>query len=352
MNPFTLLRNGLNRLLPFATPGTPLIQDLLHLAALCTVLYYAPQIQTFVQERLNAESGNGAEDQTDASSNQNDQAPANTNLESARDHQARAGAGVAAAVHQPAEPNWAPAQVDDDDDDEDNDDENDSDDDNNPEDNPLNGQPGPAAVNPRTTTPRTVGAKKAKSLARRDQRRAYHEFMRSQGEAQRARDAEEAKERESFAAEERARRGAAEAELELKRAREREERREREGRSRTVEMERRENTVIAVREEVARRGVCDLDVVARGIGGVDREWVEGLVRASGMLNEGAQNERVLVTQSGWAVRVTGEYLDEAYRALLEGDGVGDGEGRVSTRQLGTLLERIVFREDTEGAVAG
>ena len=43
----------LNRFLPFATPGTPLLQDLIHLGAICTLLYYAPQIQHWAQAQQN-----------------------------------------------------------------------------------------------------------------------------------------------------------------------------------------------------------------------------------------------------------------------------------------------------------
>lgn len=328
MNPFTLLRNGLNRLLPFATPGTPILQDLLHLAALCTVLYYAPQIQTYVQGRLNLETESQAEDQAadPQQTVENDQT---------RDIN---------ADEQPTAGNWAqPHASDEDEEDDENENETENDDFNpipNAED-IAEGQPGPA--NPRPINPRTVGAKKAKSLARRDQRRAYHEFMRSQGEAQRARDAEEAKEREEFAAEERARRVAAEAELEVRRAKEREERRVRENRVRELEMGRRERAVGAVREEVRRTGMCDLEGVARGVGGVDREWVEGLVRASGMLNEGAGDARVVITEAGWVVKVTREDLDEVYRIALESAQAGDEQGRVSTGQLGGLLEGVLNR---------
>jgi hypothetical protein len=59
----------INRLLPFATPGTPLLQDLVHLGAICTILYYAPQIQHWAQERqhqLAAADGNTVGDATPA----------------------------------------------------------------------------------------------------------------------------------------------------------------------------------------------------------------------------------------------------------------------------------------------
>ncbi|GAB7353208.1 hypothetical protein MBLNU459_g3731t1 [Dothideomycetes sp. NU459] len=343
MNPLTLLRHGLNRLLPFATPGTPILQDLLHLAALCTLLYYAPVIQTFAQQRLGGESSAEPGEQTDeAQQGATQDDPADVDPRPA----AQPGPDQAANDAQGAR--WEPAHVDDDDDDD-----NDSDDDNDGGGGgggggPAEGEAGPAGGGrPRPAANRTVGAKKAKSLARRDQRRAYHEFMRSQGEAQRARDAQEAREREAVVAGERARRAAAEAELEARRAGEREARRAREARERREEMERRAAAVEVVRAQLASSsGLCDLAGVARRVGGgVDREWVERLVRASGIFNE-AQRDGALVTitESGWVVRVTRGDLDEAYRIAVETAQGGNDADRVTPKQLGGILEHVIRRK--------
>ncbi|KAJ9628697.1 hypothetical protein H2203_002599 [Taxawa tesnikishii (nom. ined.)] len=321
------LQSLINHLLPFATPGTPLVQDLLHLVALCTALYYAPQIQEYVQQRLHR-----------TPTQQQNQAAQN---EDTRDqHQVNPEPGHRLHGHTPEEPalpdqgpehDIPPVPAPDDE----------------IEDAPFpaDGDPGPANANPDRAIPaaRNVGAKKAKSLARKDQRRAYHEFMRSQGEAQRARDAEGAAEREAEEAAEKARRAAVEAKLEAKRTREREERRERERREREEEMGRRERAVGILREEVARRGVCELEGVARRVGGgVDRSWVEALVRASGLLTEARESEDiVMITEGGWAARVERREMDEVYRMAAESSGVGDADGKVTYRELGSLLEKVV-----------
>jgi len=102
--------------------------------------------------------------------------------------------------------------------------------------------PGPAAQQQqqprRQRDPnRVVGAKKAKSLARRDQRRSYNEFMRQQGNLQRARERrleEVEREEQRGVREERER---VEREIEERKERERRERREREEGERRREVE-------------------------------------------------------------------------------------------------------------------
>jgi hypothetical protein len=204
-------------------------------------------------------------------------------------------------------------------------------------------------VNPRPQAPpggfnnRTVGAKKAKSLQRRDQRRAYNEFMRSQGEAQRARDAEGAAEREAQLAAEKAKRVAKEAEVEAKRAKERETRRLQEEKARDEEIKRRERAVRLVREVLEARFVVDLSHVARVIGGgVDREWVEGLVRASGLLHESQGQDQTMITANGWVARVGREDMESLYsEAFGVADEVG---GTVSFADLSGRLESILERK--------
>ena len=251
----------LNRFLPFATPGTPLLQDLVHLGAICTLLYYAPQIQHWVQEQQNP---TGAQDET-----QNDNT---VHLDNAP---------RAPQDENPRQPAFA----------DDNADQHAAPDDfeNVPNDNfeaeqahadIEEGQPGPAG--PANAPPhRNVGAKKAKSLARKDQRRAYNEFMRSQGDAQRAEDAKDAAEREATLAVERERRKAAAAALEAKKAKERERKREAERKQREEEIRCRELAISLVREALEDQRMCDLFKVARQVGGdVDEEWVERIIRSA------------------------------------------------------------------------
>jgi hypothetical protein len=326
VNPFSLIQRGLNILLPFATPGTPLYQDLLHLAALCTALYYAPQIQAYIQEQRQSQSQDQTEDQPEQ-------------------HIATDEPQVPELGQQGAVPPPRPFIEDGEEDEQEQ------------PDTPFNDFAGPAGpahddddgeagpVNPRPQAPpgnnsnRTVGAKKAKSLQRRDQRRAYHEFMRSQGEAQRARDAEGAEEREAQLAAERARRAAKEAEVEAKRAKEREEKRLKEDKAREEEIQRRERAVRLVREELEARRVVDLEDVARRIGGdVGREWVEGLVRASGLLPEG-QGHHTMITSNGWVIRVERENMETLYREAATA--ADETDGTVAYADLGEKLERIL-----------
>lgn len=330
INPFSLIQRGLNILLPFATKGTPLIQDLLHLAALCTALYFAPQIQAYIQEQRRPRDQHAQDYQPQQEVPETeDRAAAPEHHHAAPPPQAFVEDADEEELEQPDAPfnDFAgPADAPQDD-----------------------GEPGP--VNPRPQAPaasnntRTVGAKKAKSLARRDQRRAYHEFMRSQGEAQRARDAEGAAEREAQLAQERARRAAKEAEVEAKRAKEREAKRLKEEKARDEEIQRRERAVRIVREDLASRRVADLEDVASRVGGnVNREWVEGLVRASGLLNESHGQQLTFITANGWVARVEREDMEVLYSEAL--GATDETEGTVSFSDLGGRLGGVLQRRVT------
>ncbi|KAG8624668.1 hypothetical protein KVT40_007735 [Elsinoe batatas] len=318
---------SINRLLPFATPGTPLTTDLIHLVVLCGLLYYAPQIQTIIKDKL-LKDPNTAQSQQNESPTQH----AATNDPPLDQPQAQADpnppppAAINAnppniaqpdAIPDPAPP---PPPVD-------------------PA--PADGAPGPAHAagpDPSSIRNRQVGAKKAKSLARRDQRRAYNEFQRSQGEAQRAREAEGAAEREAALAEERARRATVEAELREAERREREERKERERREEAKERRAREVAVGIVRDAVRERGWVDLGEVASRVGR-GREWLEGLVRVEGMLGE-REGEVTMVTGEGWLVRVAEGDMREVWRVLERRVNVSDAE-RVGFDEVGNVLEGIL-----------
>nr|POE93109.1 hypothetical protein CFP56_75564 [Quercus suber] len=156
----------LNRLLPFATPGTPLLQDLVHLAAVCAVLYFGPQIQERLRRPRVGETGDAHAPPQGL--------PA--------EHAGVANVGDALPAHGGAE---QVEREEDDGDGSDDDDDGDVDEFEGPGDGALDeedqrnpaAQAGPAQ-NPNLPAARDVGAKKAKSIARRDQRRAYHEFQR------------------------------------------------------------------------------------------------------------------------------------------------------------------------------
>ncbi|KAK0252199.1 hypothetical protein B0A54_08187 [Friedmanniomyces endolithicus] len=311
-----------NRLLPFATPGTPLLQDLVHLATLCAALYFAPQIQHWYQRRQ-IQGQLPVEEQPLV--NAPPEPPANEN-------------GVEPGENAPDD-----NDIDLDDRPVDPNDHNDfHDDEHNAEPQPdAPVRPGPAIL-PDLPPARNVGAKKAKALAKKDQRRAYHEFQRSQGEAQRARDAEGAAERESELAAERERRRGKEAALEERKAREREAKRESGRKAKEEEIRKREAVVRIVRESLEEGRVCDLMGVARRVGAdVDVEWVEKIVVAGGIVGRKG-GVVTMVTGMGWVVRVTEEDMEAVYRRAVEEE-VADEEGRVGFDVLGRLLQDVLVR---------
>ncbi|EGP90618.1 uncharacterized protein MYCGRDRAFT_107972 [Zymoseptoria tritici IPO323] len=293
-----------NRLLPFATPGTPLLQDLVHLGVICALLYFAPQIQERLQKQLPEQRHEGEQPQVI----QDDPIP---------------DAGV-----QPEA--------------DDVDDQHDAD---NIIDNeeaprvPNEGEAGPAHA-PMMPPQRNVGAKKAKSLARRDQKRAYNEFMRTQGEAQRAKDAEGAAEREAEQEAERERRKAAAATVEAKKAKEREQRREQERKAREGEISRRDTVLSIARRELEEMRMVNLFDVASRVGGdADEIWVERILNAGGILgwsNDGSA--LTTVTSTGWVIRVSRDDMMQVYdRASNQ----GDATGRIKPHQIGSLLEAVL-----------
>ncbi|KAK0802467.1 hypothetical protein LTR38_006511, partial [Friedmanniomyces endolithicus] len=311
----------INRLLPFATPGTPLLQDLLHLAAICGALYFAPQIQHWYQQRhLGRQTpveeqphenappepqANNDEIGPDGIAQDDDHIDLDDQPAGANNHEVLHNNEQIAEPHEPNEPL----------------------------------PPGPA--NPPELPPaRNVGAKKAKALAKKDQRRAYHEFQRSQGEAQRARDAEGAAERDAELAAERERRRRKEAALEERKAREREVKREVERRAREEEIRKREAVVRIVRESLEEGRVCDLMGVARRVGeDVDVEWVEKIVVAGGIVGRRG-GVVTMITGMGFVVKVTEEDLKAVYRRAVEEE-VADEEGRVAFDVLGRLLQDVL-----------
>ena len=309
-----------NRLLPFATPGTPVIQDLLHLAAICTLLYYAPQIQDLLQQRRNRPSA--------SANSTGDHVPANDDQQAIHELDDRELQGEDEPLDQQQPQLDVPF-------------EQEQNDEQHPQAGDVEiGQPGPAHL-PNAATQRNVGAKKAKSLARRDQRRAYHEFMRSQGDAQRTRDAEGAAEREAAISAEQERRKAVAAELDTKKAREREERKARDEQDRKEELKRRELAVSMVKQQLAAHNMCDLFRVAKQIGGdVDDQWVERMLDAAGVL--GRKGDVVtMVTSTGWVARVSASQMANLYITAAE-NSIGDEQsGKVEMDELGAVLETML-----------
>ncbi|KAF1950020.1 hypothetical protein CC80DRAFT_456432, partial [Byssothecium circinans] len=346
------IRGTLDLLLPFTNPQTPLLQDLVHTAILCGTLYYAPQIaehynthyapsaRTIPHTTDNAQNDVPHinedvihEPDTDDNDNHNEEidrpphtaAPPRPHIEDAPEENIleEEEEGEWQNPHDFANlPAFADAEA------------------------PPAGGAGPANPQPRAIPPnnRTIGTKKAKSLARRDQRRQYHEFQRYQAEQRRAAEANGREEREAALALEKARRWEEERRIAEKQRLERERKKEDERRDADDERERRERVVAFVRDEVMKRGAVDLVKVAAGEG-KDRVWIERLVRASGMVTKmemecGGGGSRVMVTGEGWIVRVDGELMAKAYAdAVAFGEG---RDGRVSFEEFGGIVERAVL----------
>jgi hypothetical protein len=193
----------------------------------------------------------------------------------------------------------------------------------------------------RRDTNRNVGAKKAKSLARRDRQRAYNEFVREQANAQKARDAESAEDREKEAAKERERRKAVEAKIAAQKARERAEKKEREAREREKEKERRIKTLKIV-DEGLKRGLVWLDDVRQKVNR-DRSWVKGVVKREGYLGMKEVNGKkvlTVVTKTGWLVRVDEELMQETYQQI-EASRDPEDDSDITPEETGTYLEKLL-----------
>ncbi|KAF2461927.1 hypothetical protein BDY21DRAFT_330016 [Lineolata rhizophorae] len=341
------VQSVLNFFLPFTDRNTPLLQDIAHTAALCAILYYAPR---YLEQRRNAaEAEQQQEQQAEIDElpqeQQNEQQFDDAAIDSS-DAEFEGELGAVDANGEPAGPADVPPQP--------------------PfaPDAPIPPavhdfndadfvEPGPAAAaggarpgaqpaRRAGAADRPVGAKKAKSLARRDQRRAYHEFQRMQGDAARRAAAEGAEEREAALAEERARRAAVERELEEKARREREAKKEREEEAMREEREKRKKVEGWVRQtlrEENTRAALNLKELGKSVGR-SREWVEGVVKAVGVLGlrktpEGTK-VLVMITGGGWLVRLDNSIMTEMYEKTAELDG-----SQIGFVQAGRILETIL-----------
>jgi hypothetical protein len=321
----------LNFLLPFTKPGTPITQDLIHTAILCGTLYYAPQIAEWYSTQQSGTTINSheqGEDTQQPAANAEAHAaqaepPLDENIVLQNDdndgHVDRPPLAPTppnqAEHHQPPAPHV--------------------------EDIPEQAEAGPANDRPRPTPQnRAVGAKKAKSLARKDQRRAYHEFHRQEAELRRLQEAEGAEEREAALAAEKARRAKIEAEIAERERAEREERKREVEREQAEEAERRERVVQTVRQSVEDTGCVNLVDVAWAEG-KDRVWVERLVRASGLLSQLQRDgAHAMITSQAWLVRVDAQLMQRAY---TEAGAFGNkNAGSVSFAEFGSILEKVVL----------
>jgi hypothetical protein len=338
----------IRKLIPFATPHTPLIQDLLYTAAIaaCALVFLVDRYQRNAREH--------DENPSDLDQQEEQETLLDQGLEDEVDHniprEHHPGEGQAHdeldedGINQPADgfergfmqqhdrpvvddfrPNAADRPA-----------------------NDLNAGEVPAnGADRSTTTQRAVGVKKAKSLAKKDQRRAYHEFLRSQGDAQRAQDASTAAERETALLKEQGKRAVAEAAIESRKAQEREARREAELREREYEARRRTEPVAMVRRELAERGMCNLwavvEVLEKDGLDLDVEFVEKLLKLAGVLGKGdfvEDGSLTFLTSKGWVVRVTTQDMKAAYQATADQYDNG-GNGKVQPHSFADALETVI-----------
>ncbi|KAM3423090.1 hypothetical protein BST61_g549 [Cercospora zeina] len=316
----------LNTLLPFATPGTPVYRDVIHLGVLAVLLYFAPRIQEHYQRRNNAHPGreNHLRDE-DSDQDRGNQQHGHIQPP-VHDHDNNTN-NVHRPAHRNLQPNAAAA--------------------NEP---PIEAAGPAAAAQPAALMPaaqRNIGAKKAKSLAKKDHKRAYHEFQRSQGDARRAKDAEGAAEREAAQAAAFARRKATEAKLAEKKAKEREQRRARERREREERISWRERAVERVKEALQERRMCHLFDVGREIGGAggrgdwDEVALEKMLNAAGVVGTSPDGATVtMVTSTGWVVRVREEDMRRAYEIAAR-----SGEEEMDWEGFGEILRKTLLEGD-------
>ncbi|KAI9750199.1 MAG: nucleolar DEAD-box protein required for synthesis of 60S ribosomal subunit [Chaenotheca gracillima] len=333
------LQRLINVFLPFTRPETPLLQDVLHTVVLCTLLWYAPQIL----ERRIENDGQNSTQQRDGDS----LPPRDLQRDlPVRDDQGRREDPPAPPVLHEDDGLFIPAEEDDID----------------PaaavaphaafEDDIPDPRPGPAEApaagpGPASVRSQNVGKKKAASLARKDQKRAYHEFMRSQGEAQRAREREEASTLEEEREVERARRAKLEEAVESRKRVEREKKRVEEKRLREEEIQRRKRAVELLRRGLTNEGgIADLRAVARDVGGgIDEGTVVALGRAEGLVGGGWRaGELVICTETGYAVRVSEDDLWGARARLVD----SEESGIVEWADMNKALQEVVRSRTTQG----
>ncbi|KAF2496595.1 hypothetical protein BU16DRAFT_525753 [Lophium mytilinum] len=328
------LRHALDLLLPFTDPSTPLIQDIIHTIALCSALYFAPAILERRAKRLapptagepphqptETEEDDAPEDAADIIPHLRPQAIVE---DGSSDDDLEFEPPPLAPTPPPPGINGAPNLAFQDDD----------------------AGVGPANQNQnhtqRQTQSRVVGAKKAKSLARKDQRRAYHEFVRQRSEAQKAEEAEGAEEREEALFEEKRRRAAVEEEIRMKEKEERDRKKELERLEAEAERMTRDRCLHAVKKRLKENGVVDLNEAARAAQR-EREWVERLLRVAGAV-EGSREVKggqcTIITGQGWLVKIDESMMKEAYAGAAE-VGLKTKDGRVSMEAIGTCLEKVV-----------
>jgi hypothetical protein len=357
-NALHTLRNLLNRLLPFTDPKAPLIQDVIHALALIALMYFAPKLTaTISEQRRQTQEEHAPQTQEERVEEEAEEIPL---FEYERGDDAGHGnrephmAGNDEIEGLNGEPedwireNIVPrippddagfpprhqALVEEEDDD-------DAEFDDILRDLPAAAfQAAPQPQNQAGQTQRraqrtNLRPKKAASLARRDQRRQYHEFHRQEAHLQRLREQEGAEEREEALLEEKRRRAVAEIAVEERMKQERETKKAAEEAERRMELQRREAAVKRLREDLDRKGYVEL----RHLG--ENEWAKGVVKASGVLGtrgEDGKKTVTMITEGNCVVRVDEGLMEEAYRRATE---QARSRGTMSFEEFGRVLEGVL-----------
>jgi vacuolar-type H+-ATPase subunit I/STV1 len=202
---------------------------------------------------------------------------------------------------------------------------------------------GPA--NPHQPRPRNenreVGAKKAKAIARRNQQRAYNEFMREQGDAQRAEWARDEAERQKQVAADQERRRAVDDQVREKERKEREARKAHAEAERQAELEAIKTAARMIEERLAENNFISIAEVKKAVKR-DDAWIQELAKREGILgskSKDGQKSVVLLTKSGWLVRVSAAMMNNVYTEAEAACARGDG--KVTWHAIGRLVQNMV-----------
>ena len=334
----------INTVIPFSDPSRPLWRDVVLSIIICTFLWFAPQLQrdgawrslvNSIQKHRNSSTDEPEPEQPvqeplpEADDDEHEDVPAiipnHTAEDNADDNSEEDEEWERIPPHilnpglNAGEPAAGPAG-------------------------PPNPPPPRPHQPPRQRDPnRVVGAKKAKSIARRNQIRAYHEFMREQGDMQRAMDASTAKAAAKEVALERERRSKIEAEIYEREQRERAARKEREAKERAKEAEAISAATRIITDALKSCGMVELASVVAQVQR-DVQWGEVLIKHEGILglkNESGKKSLTLLTGKGWVVRIDEDDVNELYRRAAMGASKASLQATVQWQELGEVLGHIL-----------
>jgi hypothetical protein len=333
----TSLIRAFNTLLPFTDPSTPLWRDIFHTLILCTVLYIAPglHLERFLDGtwRRTADASDTPVPTVGSDTIAPPPGSGDDQIHDEEQEPVVRGEPVEVPDDRPVERDAVPFpaavnfEIPQQDQDQDQDDE---------EAGPVNGQPAR-----RRDPNREVGAKKARSLARRNQQRAYNEFLREQGEAERAEWARDAEKRDEELRAEKGRRMVVEAQIQERERKARVEKKERDERERKEELDAVRSAANLISDALKESGAIRIQEVAKSAKR-DGPWVEQLAKKEGVLGMKTvkgKKQVTMLTGHGWIVRVDQDAMTEAYQRAAKWKGKDDG--KISWEQLGRIVQETL-----------